>query len=144
MSFLVIIKLFVTALVLLCSFSICILVAIFLRNKPPYIEYLGKRVKKVFKKVKNNIWKNWCLRLAVLSLYRDNLQSNSMGWFPCNGNTGLKWQRGCMVKVNISLSILFIFSSSKRNVRLQLGDKSILLFKQEWYQLVTNCHQRKR
>ena len=25
------------------------------------------------------------------------------GWFLCNGNTGLKWQCGCMVKVNINL-----------------------------------------
>ena len=25
------------------------------------------------------------------------------GWFQCNGNTGLKCQRGCMFKVNMNL-----------------------------------------
>ena len=32
-----------------------------------------------------------------------------------------KWQRGCMVNVNINLQILLIVSSAKRNVRLQPG-----------------------
>ena len=39
----------------------------------------------------------------------------------CNNNTGLKWQCGCMVQVNINPYILFIVSSSKVNVKLQPG-----------------------
>ena len=27
-------------------------------------------------------------------------------WFPCNGSTGLKWQRRCMVKLIINFQIL--------------------------------------
>ena len=38
---------------------------------------------------------------SVVIKYRNHLQSKLMGWFLCNGNTGLKWQRGRMVKVNI-------------------------------------------
>ena len=66
----------------------------FLRNKPAQVEHLGKRLKIGFKKVENNIWKKWCLRLAALSLYRDHLQNKSMEWFLCNENTGLKCQSG--------------------------------------------------
>ena len=60
-------------------------------------------MKNVFKIVENNIWKGWRLGLAVLSLYRNYLQSKSMEWFLCNGKSGLKWQLECMVKVNINL-----------------------------------------
>ena len=49
------------------------------------------------------------------------LQSKSRGWFLCNSNTGLKWQRGCMVKVNIKSEILFIVSRLRRSVKLQPG-----------------------
>ena len=48
--------------------------------------------------------KRWCLVLAVLPLYRNHLIDllcKSVGWFLCRGNTGLKWQSGCMVKVNV-------------------------------------------
>ena len=41
--------------------------------------------------------------------------------FRCTGNTGMKWKRGCMFKVNINLQILFIVSSSKRNEKQQPG-----------------------
>ena len=45
-----------------------------------------------------------------------------MEWFLYNGNTGLKWQYDCMVKVvNINLHIVLIVSFSKRNVKLQRG-----------------------
>ena len=56
--------------------------------------------------MENNIWKRWCLRSAVMSLYRNHpidMQSKSVGLLVCNSNTGLKWQGGCMVKVNINL-----------------------------------------
>ena len=75
----------------------------FLRNKPVYVKQLGKGVKNVFKKVENDIWKKWCLRLTVLSLYRKHLQSKSTGWFLCNGSAGLKRQREYVVKVNTNL-----------------------------------------
>ena len=48
-----------------------------------------------------------------------------------NSNAGLKWQRGCMVKVNINLKILPNASSPKRNVQYNLLDEWIPLFKQE-------------
>ena len=85
---------------------------------------MGKMVKNVFKKVKNNIWTRWCLRLAALSLYRNHptgLLCKSIEWFLCNSNTGLKWQRECMVKVTMNLYIFLIVSSWKRNVKLQSG-----------------------
>ena len=41
--------------------------------------------------------------------------------FLCNGNTVMKWQCGCMIKVNINLQILEIVSSLKRIVKLQPG-----------------------
>ena len=78
-------------------------------------------MKRMFNKVENNIRKRWCLRSAVL-LHRDNtidLLCKSMGWFIFNGNTSLKWQRECMIRVNTSLKILFIISNSKRSVKLQ-------------------------
>ena len=56
--------------------------------------------------------------LAVLSLYKNYLQRKSLDGLKCNGNAGLKWQRGCMFKVNINLLILLIISSSK-NVKLK-------------------------
>ena len=79
---------------------------------------LGKEVKNVFKEVKNNIWKRWCLKLAVLSLDRNDVQSKSIGWFLCNGNTGLKWQRGCMVnekkkRVSRKIAVLNVWTQQK-------------------------------
>ena len=78
----------------------------FLRNKPGWLENLGKGVKNVFNKVTNNIWKRRGLTLAVLSLYRNHpidFLCKSMEWFVCNSNISLKWQRGCMIKVIVCL-----------------------------------------
>ena len=38
---------------------------------------------------------------------------------PCNGNNGLKWQRGCKIKVNVNHQIFLIVSSLKKNMKLQ-------------------------
>ena len=46
-----------------------------------------------------------------------NFLFTSVGLFLCNGNTGLKWQGGCMG--NIVARVIDIFSSSKRNLKLQ-------------------------
>ena len=53
------------------------------------------------------------------------------GCFLCYINTSLKWQRGCMVKVNINFYILLIDSSSIRNVKYNLEDDCVLFYKQE-------------
>ena len=57
-------------------------------------------MKNVFNKVKKtNIWKSWCLRWAVLSLYRNHLIDlfcKLMRWFLCNGNNGVKKQRALL------------------------------------------------
>ena len=36
-----------------------------------------------------------------------------MGWFLYNGNTGLKWEPGFMVKVNINLRYFLLFLAQK-------------------------------
>ena len=92
-SILVIIKMFVA--IVIDSLSV-----IFLWNKSGLVEHLGKGVKNVFNQVRNNMWKRWCLRLAVLPLYSNhliNLLCKTMRWFLCNGSTSLKWQNWWMV-----------------------------------------------
>ena len=41
-------------------------------------------------------------KIAVLSMYKNNLQCKSMRSFLYNGNAGLKWQRECMAKDKIN------------------------------------------
>ena len=57
------------------------LVVTVLRNKLTYVEHIEKGAKKAFKKVENNICKRWCLRLAVLPLYKKHLKSKSVDGF---------------------------------------------------------------
>ena len=59
--------------------------------------------------------------ISSVIIVQKPLQSKSRGWFLYNSNTGLKWQRGCMVKVNIKSEILFIVSRLRRSVKLQPG-----------------------
>ena len=71
-------------------------------------------MKSVFNKIENNTWKIWYLRLAELPLYKNHpivLLCKSLGLGLFNGNAGLKWQHGCMLKVNFNLYILFIVST---------------------------------
>ena len=44
-----------------------------------------------------------------------------MVWILFNDNNGLKWQRECIIKVNVNFYIFLIVSSSKKNVKQQLG-----------------------
>ena len=39
-----------------------------------------------------------------------------MGWFLCNGDTGLIWQTECTVKVNLNLEIFLIVARSKKKM----------------------------
>ena len=41
-------------------------------------------------------------KIAVLSMYKNNLQCKSMRSFLYNGNAGLKWQCECMAKDKIN------------------------------------------
>ena len=52
---------------LLRSFSV-----MFLWNKSGKVGRLEKGVKSVFIQVKRNMWKRWCLGVAVLSMYRNH------------------------------------------------------------------------
>ena len=57
------------------------------------------------------------------SLHRKHtidLLFKSMVWILFNNN-GLKWQRECMINVNVNFYIFLIVSSSKKNVKQQLG-----------------------
>ena len=45
----------------------------------------------------------------------DCIETIPMGWFLCNGDTGLIWQSECTVKVNLNLEIFLIVASSKKN-----------------------------
>ena len=84
------------------SFSVCILVVTFLRNKPALVEDLGKGVRHVFNKSKiiygSVVW-DWQYYHCIETIFR----ANQWMVFRCNCNTGRKWQRGCMFKVNINL-----------------------------------------
>ena len=71
----------------------------FLRNKPAYIEYLGKGVKNVFNKSKMIYGEE----IGSIIVEKKAFSEQINGWFQCNGNTGLKCQRGCMFKVNMNL-----------------------------------------
>ena len=58
------------------------------------------------------------------SLHRKHtidLLFKSMVWILFNDNNGLKWQRECMIKVNVNFYIFLIVSSSKKNVKQRLG-----------------------
>ena len=57
---------------------------------------------------------------SIINVYKSCAEQIN-GWFLCNGNTSLKWQCGSMDKVNISIKILLIASSSKQNEKLQPG-----------------------
>ena len=101
---------------------------------------LGEGVKNIFKKIKNNIQKRWCQRLAVLSLYGTHFQSKSMVWFPWmvtlswNGNMDV-WLRWISI-----FRYFLLFLAHEDTWNCILVDECILLFKQEWCKLVAICH----
>ena len=52
-------------------------------------------MKIVFDQVKNKVWNMCFMGLALLPLHSNHpisLLSKSMGWFLCNGNTGMDGQ----------------------------------------------------
>ena len=59
-------------------------------------------MKNVFKKIKNNIEKGGAEISSVIIVQKINEEINQlsklMRLFLCNSNTGLKWQRGYMVR----------------------------------------------
>ena len=83
--------------------------------------------------------------LPLYSYHPIDWLCKSMGWFLCNGNTGMNWQSGWMVKVNVNLQIFLIVSSSKKNIRIKRTSKKniILLFKQDGCKAVATWHRKK-
>ena len=53
--------------------------------------------------------------IGIIIIVQKPFAEQINGWFRCNGNTGLKWQRGCMFKVNSNLQILLTSYSQKVN-----------------------------
>ena len=64
-------------------------------------------------------------------MYKNYLQRKSLDGLKCNGNAGLKWQRGCMFKVNVNLLILLIISSSKK-----CKTKETLTYIKSWHDIL--------
>ena len=69
-------------------------------------------------------------------------QINAMFW--CNGNTGLKWQRGCIFKVISIFRYFLLFLAQKETWNYNLVDDCIVIFKQEWCKIIVNWHRWKR
>ena len=85
------------------SFSVFILVVMLLRNKPALVEHFEKGVKNAFKKVESKYMEKAVSKIGSAIIIQEPFAEQSNGLFLCNGNASLKWQRGCMVKVNINL-----------------------------------------